>query len=114
MRAGGFIKMEICKSHKECFEKVCSLCEDYESISSYAMLDEVQDVGRSRHDYGETHIYGTDNSFAVKLDGNTINIPIDYRILKCQCCGKELIIGATDKICEIPEQYIICKKGDCV
>jgi len=32
--------MEICKSHKECFEKVCSLCEDYEPLSSHAVLCE--------------------------------------------------------------------------
>ena len=33
--------MEICKSHKECFEKVCGLCDDYEPLSSDAVLCEV-------------------------------------------------------------------------
>ena len=32
--------MELCKSHKECFEKICSLCEDYEPLSSHAVLGE--------------------------------------------------------------------------
>ena len=36
--------MEICKSHKECFEKVCSLCEDYEPLSSHAVLADVRAV----------------------------------------------------------------------
>ena len=32
--------MEICKSHKECFTKICSLCEDYEPLSSHAVLSD--------------------------------------------------------------------------
>lgn len=36
--------MEICKSHKECFEKICSLCEDYKPLSSDAVLAEVRAI----------------------------------------------------------------------
>ena len=27
--------MGICKKHKECFEKICSLCGDYEPLASH-------------------------------------------------------------------------------
>jgi len=36
--------MEICKSHMECFTKICSLCKDYEPLSSYAVLGDAAEL----------------------------------------------------------------------
>jgi hypothetical protein len=56
--------MEICKSHKECFEKVCSLCEDYEPLSSHAVLYDVDKLLREYTQYLYDHGYLDDDWWA--------------------------------------------------
>ena len=65
--------MKLCKTHKECFEKICILCEDYAPLSSHAVLAEVradiQELLKSIDEYHETFSVSELESFSrQKLD----------------------------------------------
>lgn len=65
--------MDICKSHKKCFMKICSLCEDYEPLSSDAVLAEVRAL-RARNEKLTDIINWMSNGYGIDVMENEYDI----------------------------------------